>query len=63
MPVIQLIIGLGIVGVVLWAINTMIPMNPAIKKLINAIVVIVAVVYVLRYFGVFTFGPRIWVIG
>jgi hypothetical protein len=63
MSLIQLIIGLVVVGVLLWAINTMIPMSVAIKKLINVIVVIVAVVYVLRYFGILTSGPRLWVIG
>jgi len=63
MPFIQLIISLIIVGVLLWAINTFIPMSRAIRKLINVIVVIAAVLYALRYFGVFTLGPRIWVIG
>jgi hypothetical protein len=63
MSLIQLIIGLAVVGVILWLINTMIPMSPAIKKLINIIVVIVAVVYVLQFFGIFTFGPKLWVLG
>lgn len=63
MSVIQLIIGLVVVGVILWAINTLIPMSAAIKKLINVVVVILAVVFVLRFFGVFTGGPRLWVVG
>jgi hypothetical protein len=61
MSVIQLIIGLIVVGVILWGINTMIPMSAAIKRLINIIIVILAVVYVLRFFGVLTTGPRIWI--
>lgn len=63
MSILQLIVGLVVVGVLLWAINTKIPMSAAIKKLINIIVVIVAVVFVLRFFGVLSSGPRIWVIG
>lgn len=63
MSVIQLLIGLIVVGVLLWAINTMIPMSSAIKKLINVIVVIVAAVFVLRYFGILSTGSRLWVIG
>jgi len=62
MAILQLIIGLVVVGVILWAINTFIPMSPAIKKLINVIIVIVAVIYVLRFFGILTIGPRVWVL-
>lgn len=41
-------------GVVLWAITTYIPMNAGIKNLIVIVGVIVAVVYVLNAFGVFS---------
>jgi len=63
MPIIQLLIGLAVVGVLLWLLNTYVPMSAAIKKLINIIVIIVAVVFVLRFFGIFSFGPKIWIIG
>lgn len=63
MPVSQLIIGLVVAGAVLWAINALIPMSPAIKKLINIVVVILAAVFVLQFFGVLRGGPRLWVIG
>ncbi len=59
----QLVIGLVVVGVVLWGINTLIPMSSAIKSILNIVVVFVVIVYVLRYLGIFTFSPRFWVSG
>ena len=39
-------------GVVMWLVNAYIPMLPAIKSLLNLVVVIVLVLYVLQFFGV-----------
>ena len=52
MPLIQLIIVLAIVGVVLWLINSYIPMQTTIKKILNVVVVIAVVVWLLSVFGV-----------
>jgi hypothetical protein len=52
MPLIQLIIVLAIVGVVLWLINSYIPMQTTIKKILNVVVVITLVVWLLSVFGV-----------
>ena len=52
MPLVNLIIVLIVVGVVLWLINTFIPMQATIKKILNAVVVIVVVLWVLRAFGI-----------
>ena len=49
---IQLILGLVVVGVVLWVINTYIPMARSIKTILNVVVVVFVVLYLLRYFGV-----------
>jgi hypothetical protein len=51
MPLIQLVITLVVIGVILWAINTYIPMDGTIKKILNVVIVIVAVLYVLSAFG------------
>jgi heme A synthase len=51
MPIIQLIILLVVVGVILWAVNTYIPMQPTIKKIINIVVIVVVVIYLLGLFG------------
>lgn len=41
-----------IVGVLMWLINTYIPMASAIKSLLNILVLIIMILYVLQYIGV-----------
>jgi len=52
MPLIQLVIVLIVVGVVLWVINTYIPMQATIKKILNVVVVIAVIIWLLSVFGV-----------
>jgi type IV secretory pathway TrbL component len=52
MPLINLIIILVVVGVILWAINSYIPMQSTIKKILNAVVVIGVIIWLLSVFGV-----------
>jgi hypothetical protein len=52
MPLIQLIIVLAIVGVILWVINSYIPMQSTVKKILNVVVVVAVVVWLLSVFGV-----------
>jgi len=52
MPLINVVISLVVVGVVLWLINTYIPMQGTIKKILNIVVVIVVVLWLLYGFGV-----------
>jgi hypothetical protein len=51
MPLLQLLLVLVVVGVLLWLVNTFIPMQGTIKSILNAIVVIVVVVWLLNVFG------------
>jgi len=39
-------------GVCLWLVNAFIPMPPAIKSLLNILVVIVLIIYILQFFGI-----------
>lgn len=55
MPLINLVITLVVVGVVLWLINSFIPMQATIKKILNIVVIIGVVVWLLSVFGVI--GP------
>lgn len=48
-----LIVTLIIVGILLWAVNTYLPIDGAIKKIINIIVIICVIAYVLNAFGLF----------
>jgi small-conductance mechanosensitive channel len=52
MPLIQLVIVLVVFGVILWAINTYIPMDGTIKKILNVVVIIVVILFILSAFGV-----------
>lgn len=40
-----------VVGVIMWLINTYIPMARAIKAILNAIVFILLLIFVLQFFG------------
>jgi len=51
MPLLQLLLVLVVVGVLLWLVNTFIPMQGTIKSILNAIVVIAVVVWLLNVFG------------
>ena len=51
MPLIQLVIVLVVVGVVLWVINSYIPMQSTIKKILNVVVVIGVIIWLLSIFG------------
>ena len=51
MPLIQLVIVLVVVGVVLWVINSYIPMQSTIKRILNAVVVIAVIIWLLSVFG------------
>ncbi|MGC9991265.1 MAG: Thivi_2564 family membrane protein [Candidatus Cybelea sp.] len=51
MPLIEIVLVLVVVGVLLWLVNSYIPMAGPIKSLLNAVVVIVMVIWVLKVFG------------
>jgi len=49
---ISVIVTLIVIGVLLWLVNTYIPMDGKIKQIINVVVVICVVVWLLSVFGV-----------
>ena len=52
MPLLHLIIMLVVVGLVLWVINSYIPMQATIKRILNVVVVIAVIIWLLSVFGV-----------
>jgi hypothetical protein len=48
----QILVALVVVGVLLWLVNSFIPMAGSIKSILNAVVVIVVVLWLLNVFGV-----------
>ncbi|MGE5817374.1 MAG: Thivi_2564 family membrane protein [Deltaproteobacteria bacterium] len=51
MPLVQVVVILIVVGVLLGLINRYIPMAGSIKSILNAVVVIVVVLWLLNIFG------------
>ena len=52
MSLISLIVTLIVIGVLLWLVNSYIPMDGKIKKILNIVVVICVVVWLLYVFGI-----------
>jgi uncharacterized membrane protein YhdT len=52
MSLISLAVTLIVIGVLLWLVNTYIPMDGKIKKILNVVVVICVVMWLLFAFGI-----------
>jgi len=51
MTLVNIVVVLVVVGLVMWLINTYIPMAAGIKSLLNIVVFVVVVVWLLQGFG------------
>jgi len=51
MPLITVVIVLIAVGVLLWLVNTYLPMDRKIKNILNVVVVVAVVLWLLQAFG------------
>ena len=61
MPLIQLVLVLIVIGVLLWLVNSYIPMDRKIKQILNIVVVIAVVLWLLSVFGLFSSLSKIHV--
>jgi hypothetical protein len=52
MDLLSIVITLIVIGVLLWLVETYIPMSPSIKNIIRVIVIIVVVIWLLQQLGV-----------
>jgi len=52
MSILTVVLVLVIVGVVLWLVNTKIPMDPTVKTILNIVVVIFLIIWLLKVAGV-----------
>ena len=55
MPLLTVLLVIIIAGVVLWLVNTYIPMDGKLKKILNIVVVIIVIIWLLRIFGLLAF--------
>jgi hypothetical protein len=51
MDPISIIVGLIVIGILLWLVNTYIPMDPKIKQILNIVVIIVVILWLFSAFG------------
>jgi hypothetical protein len=51
MDLIILIFGLALIGLLVWAVTTYIPMPPIFKTVITIIVAVMLILYLIRRFG------------
>ena len=51
MSLLTILLILVIAGVILWLINTYIPMDRKIKSILNVVVVIIVIIWLLQAFG------------
>ena len=51
MSLLSIVIVLIVAGVLLWLVNSFIPMDRKIKNILNAVVVIILVIWLLQAFG------------
>lgn len=51
MSLLSILIVLIVAGVLLWLVNSFIPMDRKIKNILNAVVVIILVIWLLQAFG------------
>jgi len=52
MSLISVVLVLVVVGVILWLVNTYIPMDGKIKQVLNVVVLIVVCIWLLQAFGI-----------
>ncbi len=52
MTLLSLIVAIVVVGVALWVVNAMIPMDAKVKQILNVVVIIVLLLWIASAFGV-----------
>lgn len=55
MPLLTILLVIILAGFLLWLVNTLIPMDRTIKKILNIVVVIIVIIWLLKVFGLFSY--------
>jgi predicted membrane protein len=58
--VVNIVLGLIVVGIALWLINTYVPMASSIKAILNIVVVVATCVVILQQVGLWGSIVRLW---
>ncbi len=56
----SILITLLVVGIILWAINSFVPMDEKIKKILNVVIVILVIIWLLKVLGILHYLQNIF---
>ena len=56
---VSVVVSLVVVGLLLWMVNTYIPMDARIKQILNIVIIIAVVLWLLSAFGILGGLPRV----
>lgn len=59
MPILTIVLVLIAIGIVLWLVNSYIPMDGTIKKIMNVVVIVAVILWLLKVFGIWSFLTQI----
>ena len=59
MSLLSVVLVLIVVGVLLWLVNTFLPMDRKVKNILNIVVIVVLVIWLLQSFGILGFLGRV----
>lgn len=51
MSLLTIILAIVLVGLLLWVVNSLIPMEATVKRILNVVVIIALVIWLLKAFG------------
>jgi len=51
MSILTILVVIVVVGVLLWAVNSFIPMDSKVKNILNVVVVVLLIIWLLQAFG------------
>ena len=61
MSLITIVLVILVVGILLWLVNTKIPMDATVSKILNAVVVIALVIWLLKETGIWSYLTKVHV--
>lgn len=59
MSLLSLVLTLVVIGLVLWAINTYVPLDPAIKRILNIAVIVLVILWLVYSLGATSYLAKV----
>ncbi len=59
MPILTILLVIIVVGILLWLVNSYIPMDGKIKNILNIVVVVVLIIWLLQVFGLWHYLSQV----